>query len=227
MAAATALVVAGVFALLWLGARSSESDTASERDAAIAERDAATQTYIDANAQLQTAQDELADAREALDDESGTVGEPGGATAAELQQLEDRTEELSAEVERLEDENEVLATDLAAAATPAVTTADEPDAATTTTTTATAEPADAAPATTAAATVSFEDVGDQISGLFRPSVLGTLQKRCLGEFVVEALGEERVLAAIASESPVDDEEFVDVVSAAAEFCLIDQSAIFG
>jgi hypothetical protein len=115
---------------------------------------------------------------------------------------------LSAEVERLEAENRALAADLEAAEAAA----------------AEAEPA---PTTTVVASVSPDDVGDQISGLFRNSVLGAVQKSCLGQVVLNDLGEQRVVEAIAAESPGDDEEFVEAVRAAAAFCNIDPSAIFG
>lgn len=232
--AVAALLATAVMGLLWLGARSSGNDATIERDAAIAERDAANDATIDANAQMRTAQDELADTQAALDDASGAADQSDGPSPEEMQALEDRAEELSAEVERLEDQNEALAADLETAITEsAATTVAEPEttapstSTTTTTTTTTTSPAQPAPDTTVAVPVSPDDIGDQISGLFRRSVLGAEQKSCLGQVVLNDLGEQRVVEAIAAESPGEDEEFVEAVRAAAEFCNIDPSAVFG
>lgn len=74
---------------------------------------------------------------------------------------------------------------------------------------------------------SPDDIGEQISGLFRRSVLGAGQKSCLGQVKLNDFGEQGVVAAIATESPGDDDEFVEGLRAAADFCNIDPSAIFG
>lgn len=204
--------------VLWLGARSSTDDAIVERDAAIAERDAANDASIDANAQLQTLQDELDAARAELDDPDGAAVE---SDDGELQELNDRIEELSAEVERLEAENETLAAGDAESTTTTEPVVLEPDLTTTTAVPATT------PATTESAPVSAEDIGDQIAGLFRDDVLGSIQKICLGQAVVDDLGQDRVVEAIAAESPGEDVEFVESLLDAADFCNVDESAIFG
>ena len=75
--------------------------------------------------------------------------------------------------------------------------------------------------------MSADDIGDQLSSLFRSSVLGAVQKECLGQVMLNELGEQRVVEAIAAESPGDDDEFVQALRDAADFCNIDPSAIFG
>ncbi|MEP6153083.1 hypothetical protein, partial [Ilumatobacter sp.] len=117
-----------------------------------------------------------------------------------------------------------------------------PEPVTTTTAPSTTAPSTTAPPTTAPSTtapptseppapsppsLSPDEIGDEVAGLFRPSVLGPGQKSCLGQVLVNEFGGERVVAAIASESPRDDVEFVEAIRAAANFCNIDPSAVLG
>lgn len=242
-----ALLAVGVVGLLWLGARSSVDDAVTERDIALAERDAANAANVDAGTQLRAAQDELDDARAALDGASAPPSGTDQSTPDELHALQDEVDELAGQVGLLEDENETLAGDLADAEEAAAlaesapsTNIVDPGASSTTLPDATLPPTSipptTAPATTRvpAATVvepapsmSPDEIGGQVAGLFRRSVLGDGQKSCLGQVLVNDFGEERVLAAIASESPRDDLEFVDAIRAAARFCNIDPSAILG
>lgn len=205
---------------VWLDARKDGSDAVIERDAAIIERDAATDAKLATDAQLRTAQDELADARDALASASDVSDGSDVPTPEEVEELRNEIEELSVEVERLADENETLAADLVEAQEAVEDAEVPPDE---TSTSSTDVPGD----TIAVAPVSATEIGDQISGLFRPSVLGRGQKACLGQAVLDDLGEQRVVDAIAAESPDDDEEFVQAIRDAAAFCGIDRSAVFG
>lgn len=218
-----ALLLAGVMAFLWLDARNTGNDAAFERDAAITERDAANVANIESNAQLQTTEDELADARAELETASSSADGSAAASPEEVQELKDQVDDLSAEVERLEDENATLAADLEAAQSTTTVAAEPAD----TTPPTTTVPTDPAPETTVPPSVDSGDVGEQIAGLFRRSVLGSLQELCLGRAVLEDLGEARVVEALASESPGDDEEFVESIRAALPNCNIDPSAVFG
>lgn len=226
--AAVALVAAAVMAVLWIGAQSRADDAATERDAVTAERDAAIDAAIESNAELQTVQDELEAARDAVDDAAGDVGPPSTSvdpSLVDVQALEERIDELTEEIEQLEILNEILATgptnpnesadDAESDADPTTTSVDPP------------ETSVDAPAAPDAPPISSGDVGDQISRLFRPSVLGSGQKTCVGDVVLNELGEQRVVETIASESPGDDEEFIEAIRTAAATCNIDITAILG
>lgn len=208
-----ALAIAGVLALLWLGSRSDADTALTQRDNAVVERDAAIAATIDADTALRASQDELADALTALEDASGSDARSGASDTDELQDLRDEVDELTAEVERLEAENETLAIDLADL---------EASATTTPSTTTTLLPTPTVPPS-----VSPDDIGEQVGGLFRSSVLGDGQQSCLGQALLDVLGAQRVLEAIAAASPGDDEQFVDAIRSAASICNIDPSAIFG
>ncbi len=214
--------------LLWLGARGARVDAETERDAVTAERDAANDESISADARLQTALDDLAEARADLNAASGGAVATGQSDEEELDALSDRVDELTAEVERLEDENAALVSDLETAAAP-TTSVPAPGIEDTepVTTTTVPEDSDLDAESVEEPAASPDEVGDQISGLFRNSVLGAGQQQCLGQSVLEELGDERTIDAIASETPGDDEEFVDAVAAAADACNIDPSAVFG
>ena len=75
--------------------------------------------------------------------------------------------------------------------------------------------------------MTADEIGEQVAGLFRSSVLGSGQKSCLGLTLFNEFGDQRVAAAIASGSPRDDAEFVDAIIAAAMNCNIDPSAVLG
>lgn len=234
VAACAALVVALVMAALWLGARSDSSDAIIERDAVTAERDAANAARIEAENELQAA----------LDNSDRTTQSGAGETASDdIEVLREQTEELAAEIDRLEDERDELAAELeiaqAESPTPApvesttsddtvVESSDEPDGATLpddeTNADTDGEDADSGDSVTV---TSPEDIGDAISTLFRDPVLGPGQELCLGEYLIEELGEERTIGAIESESPGDDDEFVDTLDDATDACGIDPSAVFG
>jgi len=209
--AIVASIAALVFGVLWIGASGSQNDAADERDLALSERDAAIARGIELNNELETTQDQLADA----------------STDTETDDLQAEVDRLTAEVERLTEENESLRADLAAAEAPPTTvppaTSIAPEttvAPETSTATTTVVPADSTPP-------SVDEIGEWLSSLYRSSVLGQGQKDCLGQSVLDELGPDRLGALLDTDDAGDDEELIDALRNAASACGVDPSAIFG
>ena len=208
--AIVASIAALVFGVLWIGASGSQNDAADERDLALSERDAAIARGIELNNELETTQDQLADA----------------STDTETDDLQAEVDRLTAEVERLTEENESLRADIAAAEAPPTTvppaTSIAPDTtvAPETSTATTVVPADSTPP-------SVDEIGEWLSSLYRSSVLGQGQKDCLGQSVLEVLGADRLGALLDTDDAGDDEELIDALRNAASVCGVDPSAIFG
>ena len=207
--AIVASIAALVFGLLWIGASGSRNDAVDERDLALSERDAAIARGIELNNELETTQDQLAD-----------------ADTTEIDDLQAEVDRLTAEVERLTEENESLRADLAAAEAPPTTVppatsiAPETTVAPETSTAATVIPADSAPP-------SVDEIGEWLSSLYRSSVLGQGQKDCLGQNALDELGADRLGALLDTDDAGDDEELIDALQNAASVCGVDPSAVFG
>lgn len=221
-AAVVGLLIAAVMAFLWLGARGESADRALERDTAIAERDAVNETKIANDAELETLRNDMTAAQEALADAQATA--TNAPSPEEVAEAEAAIAELGTEIERLTQENEALQEEAEAAA-----------AATTTTTTTVAAEA-AAPEETASTTVPApeaiepadpDEVGDQLSSLYRNSVLGDGQKRCLGDFVLGNLGNAETVTILDADDASENDALETSVREAAAFCGISTSAVFG
>jgi cytoskeletal protein RodZ len=205
------LVLALVFGLLWLGVRGSRDDAANERDIALAERDDANENAIALSNELEGTKDQLADAQ-------SDVSAADPSEAGDLQADVDR---LTAEVERLTAENEALST----AAGSATTTQPAPAPEST-------QPAPTVAPTTASPTgtdgPSADDIGAWLSSLYRTSVLGEVQRLCLGQTVLDDLGADEVIEILSSgDDAGSNEVLITSIETAAEECGIDPSAVFG
>jgi TolA-binding protein len=224
--AIVASIVAVLLVLLWMSAASGRSDAESERDLALSERDAAIETGIELDTELQATRDELAEATADGDNDQDET-----AAVDQSKELQVQVDDLTAEVERLTDENAALQAALDAATTPETTTPETttpPTAAPPATTVApatTAAPADTAPP--AAEPLTPDEVGAWLASLYRRSVLGEGQVSCLGQTVLAELGNDRLATLLNDEDAGEDDALIEALRDAAASCGIDPSAIFG
>ena len=194
---------------------------ARKRHLALDERDASIARGIELNNELETTQDQLADAYAAAEAESA----PDASTdTTKIDDHRAEVERLTADVERLTEENESLRAVLAAAEAPPTTI---PPA------TAIAPATTVAPETSTAKTVSpavsvpasVSEIGEWLASLYRRSVLGQGQRECLGQTVQDEIGDDRLSTIRNADGAGDDQGLVDASRIAAATCGIDPSAI--
>ena len=222
--ATIAVVLAVVFAFIGSTAAGRRDDAERERDLTVAERNDANATVIGLRDELAATKDQLAAA------ETSDAG-GGPDRAAELQTEVDT---LNTEIDRLNTQIDTLQSDLDAATVPGSspdTEAPDTEAPETVTRDVSTPPTGPTPASSEPPTepaASPVEVGGQLSSLYGPSVLGTGQKTCLGQTVLDDLGSTQLSAILdTGDAARDDETLVASLGAAARTCNIDPSAIFG
>ncbi len=225
--AIVASIAAVLLGLLWMSAASGRSDAESERDLALSERDAAMETAIELDTELQATRDQLANSSA---DGDGDDAQDEAAAADQSKELQIQVDDLTAEVARLTDENAALQASLDAATAPETTSPETTTPPTTTPETTappatTAVPADTAPP--AAEPLTPNEVGEWLASLYRRSVLGQGQVSCLGQTVLAEVGNDRLAALLDDDDAGADEELIEALRNAASNCGIDPSAIFG
>ncbi len=232
---AVAVLAAVAMAVLWSTARGDARNIASERDALIEERDLATDVNVALNTKLQVAQAQLETAEEELVDALAAADPSAPAGEGDVADATNRVAELEAEVERLSTENETLAADLFATGTgsgdaPTTSSASAPPVftapATTTTTTEPAEVSSPETSEPSGEPLTPAQAGSQLAGLYRPDVLGPGQELCLGEVVSNDLGANRLTILLRGSDPASSDALRTSMEAAAAFCAIDPSAVF-
>jgi len=217
--AVIASIAALVFGLLWITTSSSRDDAVQERDLALSERDAAIASSIELNNELETTQDQLAEA-DAAAASAGTPADDNGTDSTEIDALQTEVDRLTAEVERLTEENAALQADLDVAEPAPTTIPPETTVAPETAAPTTAVQADSTPP-------SVNEIGEWLSSLYRPSVLGQGQQDCLGQRVLDELGADRLGTLLTADDAGDDEGLIDALRDGASACGIDPSAVFG
>ena len=204
------LVAAAVTGFLWLGARGASSDAQSERDIAIAERNAASAENIELDARVRVAEDDVAEAQNALSAAESDNDDTTPVDDNAITELQGEIDELAAEVQRLNEENAMRA-----AAEPEVTEP-EPE----------PEPEVTEPEVTAEP-LSPRDLGRRLSSLYRQNVLGNGQQTCLGQVVINDIEADSISEILMSDDPGANESLTASLQNASAICGIDPSAIFG
>lgn len=216
-------VAALVFGLLWISASGSRNDAVQERDLALSERDAATANGIELSNELRATKDQLADTEAALASAGST--ESGPADTSEIADLETDVDRLTTEVDRLTTENETLRADLDAARSAPETTIVAP---TTVAPETTVAPDTVVAPTTETVLPSAAELGQWLSSLYRTSVLGSGQRDCLGQVVIDDLGADQLSEILNSgDDAAGNDILIASLRAAASTCGIDPSAVFG
>jgi hypothetical protein len=200
---------------LWLGARDSSSDAQSERDIAIAERDAASAENIELDARVRVAEDDVAEAQDALSAAESDNDDTTPVDDTAITELQEEIDKFAAEVQRLNEENATLA-----AAEPEPEP--EPDA-----TEPEPEPDATEPEPDTAEPLSPRDLGRRLSSLYRQNVLGNGQQTCLGQVVINDIEADSISEILMSDDPGANESLTTSLQGAATICGIDPSAIFG
>ncbi|MFT6390919.1 MAG: hypothetical protein ACJA14_000426 [Ilumatobacter sp.] len=219
---------------LWLGARDSSSDAQSERDIAIAERDAASAENIELDARVRVAEDDVAEAQDALSAAESDNDDTTPVDDTAITELQEEIDKFAAEVQRLNEENATLAA-AEPEPEPDATEPDatepepepEPDATEPDATEPEPEPDATEPEPDTAEPLSPRDLGRRLSSLYRQNVLGNGQQTCLGQVVINDIEADSISEILMSDDPGANESLTTSLQGAATICGIDPSAIFG